>query len=172
MMSSYGTMSPPSTPRKASASSTTSSTNSTRSTSTFSSPSSTRSDGCPFSPGIVFDRKPSTSPSQNSDTLYVVVKLADPFQLDAMAGSTELPSRPPKRPLLARLGTRLFGPKDTHTYKAIKMPRSAYNAHFRRDVRRSYIGTEPEREWTEEGLMAEFGEFQDQPLGKVGLCAI
>ncbi|KAK3676551.1 hypothetical protein LTR78_003827 [Recurvomyces mirabilis] len=164
-------MSAPVTPRKASASSTKSTASSTPSTSTFSSPTSTRSDGCPFSPGIVFDRKPS-SPLPNANTLYVVVKLADPFKLDAIAGSTVLPSRPPKRPLLARLGTRLFGPKDTHTYKAIKMPRSAYNAHFRRDARRNYIESEAEREWTEEELMAEFGEFQDQPLGKVGLCAI
>jgi AraC-like DNA-binding protein len=65
---------------------------------------------------------------------------------------------------MKRIGTRMLGPSDEYRYMAIKMPRSAYNAHFRRDAARNYIGMQPEREWTEQELMRAFGMYQDKPM--------
>jgi hypothetical protein len=67
-------------PRKASAISTTSSSHSANS-----SPISTRSDGCPFSSGVVFER----SSPRSEDLIYIVVKLAR----ETINEYEELPSR-------------------------------------------------------------------------------
>lgn len=41
------------------------------------------------------------------------------------------------------------------------MPRSEYSRFFRRDANWRYMGTEPERQWTDADLKAEFGSYQD-----------
>ncbi|KAH6711817.1 hypothetical protein BKA61DRAFT_578247 [Leptodontidium sp. MPI-SDFR-AT-0119] len=59
--------------------------------------------------------------------------------------------------------------RGTHTSKSasditvIRMPRSEYLRYFARDKNNKYIGTEPERRWTEQDLEEEFGVYQDLP---------
>ncbi|EMC97086.1 hypothetical protein BAUCODRAFT_68131 [Baudoinia panamericana UAMH 10762] len=131
----------------------------------------TRSDGCPFSPGIVFERSASVSPRSDDDLIFVAVRVASKFQQEVKDGRDELPSRqdhrqtPPKRSLFKRWATRFASVQDDCEYKAIKIPRHVYKQHFARDAERNYVGTEPERDWTEEDLMREFGFYQDVPLG-------
>ncbi|KAK4893156.1 hypothetical protein LTR27_008496 [Elasticomyces elasticus] len=161
MAKEYRTFVPPQTPRQISATSSTSSrTHSVASSDKFSGVT-TRSDGCPFSPGIVFERSPATSPRSDDDLIFVVVKISNRAALET---TDELPSRPAKRHFLRRLGTRILGPNDADDFKAVRMPRSEYKRHFARDGLRQYVGTEPEQQWTEEDLKLEFGQYECTPL--------
>lgn len=40
------------------------------------------------------------------------------------------------------------------------MPRREYKKYFAKDKEGRYIGTEPQRQWTEEELDDEFGQYQ------------
>ena len=59
------------------------------------------------------------------------------------------------------------GPSAPNRYTAMKMPRKDYKKHFARDKDGKYIGTEPEREWSEEDLQREFGQYQDMALRSI-----
>lgn len=45
----------------------------------------------------------------------------------------------------------------------VYMPRAEYLKHFAYDENGWYIGSEPQRVWTEKELKIEFGEYQDLP---------
>lgn len=47
------------------------------------------------------------------------------------------------------------------------MPRRDYKRHFARDRDGNYVGTEPEREWYEDDLEREFGQYQSMALRSV-----
>ncbi|TKA63882.1 hypothetical protein B0A55_10146 [Friedmanniomyces simplex] len=167
----YGTFERPAStsPRQISVGSSTSSRS--HSVSPGASPIQTRSDGCPFSPGLVIERSPSTStsasPRIDDDLVLVVVRVSsrcDPEVTD------ELPARPPKRTFLHRLSTRFLAASDANDHKVIRMPRGDYRRHFARDAERRYAGTEPEREWSAEDLRRGFGQYQETPLGNMPSC--
>jgi hypothetical protein len=44
------------------------------------------------------------------------------------------------------------------------MPRREYKRFFAKDKDGNYIGTEPQREWTEEELEEEFGQYHKLPM--------
>ncbi|KFX98312.1 hypothetical protein O988_04414 [Pseudogymnoascus sp. VKM F-3808] len=48
--------------------------------------------------------------------------------------------------------------------KATWMPRREYKRFFAKDKDGNYIGTEPQREWTEEELEEEFGQCRKLPM--------
>jgi hypothetical protein len=48
--------------------------------------------------------------------------------------------------------------------KATWMPRREYKRFFAKDKDGNYIGTEPQREWTEEELEEEFGQYRKLPM--------
>lgn len=50
--------------------------------------------------------------------------------------------------------------KEPSTTKAVWMPRRDYKKYFAKDIKGNYIGTEPQREWTEEDLEDEYGQYQ------------
>lgn len=50
--------------------------------------------------------------------------------------------------------------KEPSTTRVVWMPRREYKRHFARDGEGRYVGTEPRREWTEEELEEEFGQYQ------------
>ncbi|OBT79963.1 hypothetical protein VF21_01547 [Pseudogymnoascus sp. 05NY08] len=52
--------------------------------------------------------------------------------------------------------------KDLSNTKAVRMPRREYKKFFAKDKDGNYIGTEPQREWTEEELEDEFGQYQKE----------
>lgn len=68
---------------------------------------------------------------------------------------------------MRRLSSRINGTPDPDRYTAMKMPRKDYKKHFARDRDGNYAGTEPEREWTQEQLDADFGPYQDMPLRSI-----
>jgi hypothetical protein len=45
--------------------------------------------------------------------------------------------------------------------KVIEMPRGEYLKHFARDRTGAYVGTETQRDWTEEELDLKFGMYKD-----------
>ncbi|KAG4429478.1 hypothetical protein IFR05_015041 [Cadophora sp. M221] len=51
----------------------------------------------------------------------------------------------------------------TSDIKVIRMPRSEYLRSFARDKNNEYVGTDPERRWTEQDLEEEFGVYQGLP---------
>ena len=65
------------------------------------------------------------------------------------------------------MGTRVLAQGTPDKYKAVKMPRRDYTQYFKHDARGKYVGTEPEREWGEDELMAKYGQYQDLPLRSV-----
>ncbi|OBT97513.1 hypothetical protein VE01_04576 [Pseudogymnoascus verrucosus] len=52
--------------------------------------------------------------------------------------------------------------KEPSTTKAVRMPRREYKKFFAKDKDGKYIGTEPQREWTQEELEDEFGQYQKE----------
>jgi hypothetical protein len=48
------------------------------------------------------------------------------------------------------------------TTRTVWMPRREYKKYFARDKDGNYIGTEPQREWTEEELQDEFGQYHKE----------
>lgn len=52
--------------------------------------------------------------------------------------------------------------KEPATTKAVWMPRREFKKFFAKDKDGQYIGTEPQREWTEEELEEEFGQYQKE----------
>jgi len=54
---------------------------------------------------------------------------------------------------------RLKGEKDFGPVKVVYMPRGEYLKYFARDQDAQYIGSEPEREWTEEELDDTYGKY-------------
>ncbi|ELR10554.1 hypothetical protein VC83_00203 [Pseudogymnoascus destructans] len=52
--------------------------------------------------------------------------------------------------------------KEPSTTKAVRMPRCEYKKFFAKDKDGNYIGTEAEREWMEEKLEDEFGQYQKE----------
>jgi hypothetical protein len=65
------------------------------------------------------------------------------------------------------VGTRVLAQGTPDKYKAVKMPRGEYARYFKHDAQGKYVGTEPEREWGEEEIMAKYGQYQDLPLRSV-----
>jgi hypothetical protein len=53
--------------------------------------------------------------------------------------------------------------------RVIRIPRSEYVRYFARNDRNEYIGTEPEREWSEGDLEREFGRYRDLEAPKWGV---
>ena len=65
------------------------------------------------------------------------------------------------------MGTRMHGPTDgdrQDRVMVVKMPRRDYKRLFARDKDGNYIGTEPEKRWTETEVKREFDQYQDMPL--------
>ncbi|KFY33361.1 hypothetical protein V494_07687 [Pseudogymnoascus sp. VKM F-4513 (FW-928)] len=58
--------------------------------------------------------------------------------------------------------SRVRGAEEPSTTKAVWMPRREYKKFFAKDSAGNYIGTEPKREWTEEELEDEFGQYQKE----------
>lgn len=54
--------------------------------------------------------------------------------------------------------------------KTVRMPRHEYLKHFARDARNRYVGSEKQRDWTEEQLENAFGVYAqvDEPKENVG----
>lgn len=52
--------------------------------------------------------------------------------------------------------------------KVVYMPRREYLKYFARGLKGEYIGSEPERRWTEEELEEKFGEFKPVTEKKKG----
>ncbi|MCJ1227917.1 hypothetical protein MMC12_004576 [Toensbergia leucococca] len=53
--------------------------------------------------------------------------------------------------------------KETPKFRTLKMPRGEYLRYFARDEKNAYIGTEPERSWTDKDLEEKFGMYQNLP---------
>ena len=51
------------------------------------------------------------------------------------------------------------------------MPRRDYKRYFARDKDGNYVGTEPEREWSEQDLEKQFGMYQDMALRSIPGCS-
>ena len=51
------------------------------------------------------------------------------------------------------------------------MPRRDYKRYFARDKDGNYVGTEPEREWSEQDLERQFGVYQDMALRSIPGCS-
>ena len=73
-------------------------------------------------------------------------------------------NRPRARSFMSRLGTRLLTQSDELNYKAVKMPRGEYTKHFRHDHAGTYVGTEPQREWTAAEIDERYGRYQNVPI--------
>lgn len=54
---------------------------------------------------------------------------------------------------------KLKGDKDGNAVKVVYMPRGEYLKYFARDQNAHYIGSEPEREWTEADLEEKYGKY-------------
>jgi hypothetical protein len=52
--------------------------------------------------------------------------------------------------------------KKPSTTKTVWMPRREYKKYFARDKDGKYVGTEPQRVWTEEELQNEFGQYHKE----------
>jgi hypothetical protein len=76
-------------------------------------------------------------------------------------------NRPPARGFFRRMSTRVLAQGSSDKYKAVKMPRGDYARYFKHDAQGNYVGTEPEREWGEEEIMAKYGQYQQLPLRSV-----
>jgi hypothetical protein len=76
-------------------------------------------------------------------------------------------NRPPARGFFRRVSTRVLAQGSSDKYKAVKMPRGDYSRYFKHDAQGAYVGTEPEREWDEEEIMAKYGQYQHLPLRSV-----
>jgi hypothetical protein len=65
---------------------------------------------------------------------------------------------------LDRKKPKLFKKKQKKpaTSKTVWMPRRDYKKYFAKDKDGNYIGTEPRREWTEEELEDEFGQYHKE----------
>lgn len=60
-----------------------------------------------------------------------------------------------------------IGPNGLIKMKVVFMPRRDYLKHFARGLKGEYIGTEPQRQWSEDELDREFGQYQPPPKEKV-----
>lgn len=49
--------------------------------------------------------------------------------------------------------------KGPPTTRAVWMPRREYKKYFARDKNGNYVGTEPQRQWTEDELQEQFGQY-------------
>jgi hypothetical protein len=65
------------------------------------------------------------------------------------------------------MSTRVLTQGSPDKYKAVKMPRGEYARFFKHDAQGNYVGTEPEREWGEEEIMAKYGQYQHLSLRSV-----
>ncbi|SMQ53316.1 unnamed protein product [Zymoseptoria tritici ST99CH_1A5] len=103
-------------------------------------------------------------PLSDDDIIIVTVKLTNRFRKNSITGAEDLPGRPQKRSFLRRLSTRV-APSLDHSaekeerYKAVKMPRGEYKKRFIKNADGKYVGTEPEKEWDEEELEREYGQY-------------
>jgi len=105
-------------------------------------------------------------PSEDSDLVFVAVRLRDDFRKASVDGADDLPSRPSVRGFFSRLHTRV-APSHTKRegkFKALRMPRADFQRYFVRDGEGNYSGSEPERLWSEAELMQEYGKYQGDPL--------
>jgi hypothetical protein len=58
--------------------------------------------------------------------------------------------------------------KPRSTTKTVWMPRREYKKYFAHDTAGNYIGTEPQRQWTEDELQEKFGQYhKDLTVGGV-----
>jgi hypothetical protein len=60
-----------------------------------------------------------------------------------------------------------IGPNGFIKMKVVYMPRRDYLKWFARDLKGDYIGSDPFRQWSEEELEREFGQYQPPPPPKV-----
>lgn len=115
-----------------------------------------------FGKAVAYDRGDYV-PSDD-EIIIVTVKLTSAHRRQSFEGCDELPDRPPRRSFLRRVGTRINGPSDEAQYKAVKMTRADYKRYFAKDGQGNYVGTEPQREWTQEDIDQYFGAYKDLPL--------
>jgi len=122
---------------------------------------------------VSFDRSRSNTmsapnqPISDDDILMVTVRLTSDFRRSSIEGCEDLPDRPSPRGFTRRLSTRWHGSVDEEKYQAVKMPRREYRRHFKRDRDGTYIGTEPERQWSEDDIARKFGGYQDLSLKSI-----
>jgi hypothetical protein len=53
--------------------------------------------------------------------------------------------------------------KEPSTTRTVWMPRQDYKKYFAMDKDGKYIGTEPQREWTDDELEDMFGQYHKEP---------
>jgi len=121
----------------------------------------TRSVGGFLSAGVIFERDP-TSPPTDEDIIIVTVRISRKERRNSF--DEPLPDRPPARGFFRRMSTRVLTQGSPDKYKAVKMPRGEYARFFKHDAQGNYVGTEPEREWGEEEIMAKYGQYQHLSL--------
>ncbi len=127
----------------------------------------TRSIGGPFSSAVFIERDLDLSPPNDEEIIIATVRVTDSFRRASIEGDAELPARPPKRGYIRRVSTRVSSTTNQFRYTALKMPRKDYKRYFARDKDGNYAGTEPEREWSEAELQAEFTQYQEMPLRSI-----
>ena len=52
--------------------------------------------------------------------------------------------------------------KEPSTTRTVWMPRREYKKYFAKDKDGNYVGTEPQRKWTEDELMDKFGQYHKE----------
>jgi len=94
---------------------------------------------------------PQHLPFQFSDNtiIHVVVRVHQ-------SQSSSSPSSPPSK--FYKLKTR-FLHNSQENIKVVRMPRSEYLRHFKRDKAGNYVGTEEERSWTGGELDERYGKY-------------
>jgi hypothetical protein len=65
-----------------------------------------------------------------------------------------------RKSIISRLKTGSSSKVDDRITKVIFMPRGDYLKYFAKDNFGNYIGTEPEREWTEEEVEEGFRQYK------------
>jgi hypothetical protein len=75
--------------------------------------------------------------------------------------STEVQEGGKRKSFLGRLkGDKKKEEEGVIKMKVVYMPRRDYLKWFARDLKGTYIGTEPQRQWNEDELEKEFGQYQ------------
>ncbi|KAK6420687.1 hypothetical protein LTR95_016920 [Oleoguttula sp. CCFEE 5521] len=97
-----------------------------------------------------------------SDIIIITVRITPKSRRASF--DDPLPDRPAPRSFIRRLSTRISTPPDATKYKAVKMPRGEYLRHHRHDHEGKYVGTEPQKDWTEEEVEERYAQYQEMRL--------
>jgi hypothetical protein len=106
----------------------------------------------------------SLSPWKHAPT-FPAVNLA--ITLTITGTDTVILYSPPARGFFSRVSTRVLTQPTFDRWKTVKMPESDYVRYFRYDAQGHYVGTDPEREWSEEEIMEKYRQYQDLPLRSI-----